>query len=225
MPKRKPVKYLSDKEIEEILFRESSDEDVDDVEAEEMYDSDSDIDYIPKPGEDDESDSDGFEPCTSSRQRKKKQRQDSGRPTTTEIAIPGPASVSTAHPTSPATPDAAPAAPDAASVPPDAAPATPDVAPATPDAVSARSHAGHRGRRHHHGGDAVAYIVRLENNTSRVLPVSSGILGLRQWLLLGQLHETSCLLLHQAQHQRHQMLTLLRSASHYFLRTKSLTKL
>lgn len=70
MPKRKPLKYFTQKEIEEILFRESSDEDVDNVEAEEMYDSESDVDYIPKPGDDD-SDSDGFEPSTSSHRRKK----------------------------------------------------------------------------------------------------------------------------------------------------------
>lgn len=59
---RKSVKYLTEKEIQELLFRESSDEDVDHV----MYDSDSDKDYIPEPSDNDEDNSDGIEPSTSS---------------------------------------------------------------------------------------------------------------------------------------------------------------
>lgn len=202
MPKRKPLKYFTQKEIEEILFRESSDEDVDHVEAEEMYDSESDVDYIPKPGDDD-SDSDGFEPSTSSHRRKKMRHRDSSRLTTRQIPTSGPfASRVTAHLTSPATPDVVLA--------------TPDAVPATPDV-------GHRGRGHRHVNDDMAYIVRLQNKSYRS---TSGFQGSsRPQILAATRTAARCLLLHQDQHQKHQMLTPLRSVSHYFLRRKSSTKL
>lgn len=145
------MKYLYQKEIEKLLFRESSDEDVDDVEAEMMYESDSDKDYRPEPSDDDdeEDDSDGIEPSTSSHQRKKIQRHDSGRPTTRQMATPGPvASTSTAHPISPATRPAV---------------------PATPPAVTATPPAGRRGkrRRHEDEDDGVSPIVTFQNSSYR----------------------------------------------------------
>lgn len=68
MSKRKTVNYLTHKEIEEVLFTESSEEDVDQLEAEEMWQC---VDYTLKPGyADNNSDSDGYE---LSPQRKKKE--------------------------------------------------------------------------------------------------------------------------------------------------------
>ncbi|KAL7868524.1 hypothetical protein SRHO_G00099080 [Serrasalmus rhombeus] len=139
---RKSVKYLTEKEIQELVFRENSDEDVDHVEAEVMYDSDSDKDYIPEPSDDDdEDDSDGTEPSTSSHKRKKIQHRDCGSPTR-QMATPGPvASTSTAHPTFPAATQAIPATP----------------------------HAGRRGRRrcHEDKDDGVSSVVRFENSSYR----------------------------------------------------------
>lgn len=98
---RKSVKYLTEKEIQELLLRESTDEDVDHVEAEVMYDSDSDKDYIPGPSDDDEDgdDSDGIVPSTSSHKRKNTVIVVALQPDKWPVA-----STSTAHPTSPATP-------------------------------------------------------------------------------------------------------------------------
>ncbi|KAL7846700.1 hypothetical protein SRHO_G00216800 [Serrasalmus rhombeus] len=140
---RKSVKYLTEKEMQELLFRENSDEDVDHVEAEVMYDSDSDKDYIPEPSDDDdEDDSDGAEPSTSSHKRKKIQHHDCGSPTTRQMATPGPvASTSTAHPTFLAATQAIPATPNA----------------------------GRRGRRrrHEYKDVGVSFVVRFENSSYR----------------------------------------------------------
>lgn len=152
-------------EIQELLFTESSDDD-DDVKAEVMYDSDSDINYILEPSNDDNDDednSDGIEPSTSSPKRKKKPRHVSGRPTTRQMA---------AHDLLPLR----------------LLPIL--LSRATCLAVPATSHVGPRGKRRCHEDDDVSPSVRFQMSSYRK---TYGFQWSRQQPP-GQPHGTSCLL-------------------------------